>query len=281
MKRNILRTALIMMTMIFVISSSACTDRRSVNDADTGEVQPGELKYSYTDGSYKAYTPYYNDEGYAAAMKLTVENGIISEIRFELYDRDMEPYSQRYGEEYEAENEEFRSTVKNLNTRFMQAQSSDDLRSSSRYAEYYLPLARECEAMALEGAEEEREVILTEEYNASIVPEEESEDALSYALTVRYQGEKVIYISFRELSSDGKRLTGFPEGFVPPEEVSVTYQEMSNYLNLVTEDMTELKKDNPWDCPLNEIDMYNVLSDMIERKHVWFEWYYSPALSSR
>lgn len=265
------KITIILITAVLMFASAACTDRRSVNDADTGEVDPGILKHSYVDGTYTAYTPYHNDAGYAAAMRLTVTNGIISEVRFEMYDTDMNAYSQRYGEEYESENEEFRSVVKNLNTHFMQEQSAEDLRSSYRFASYYIALAQTCTELAAEGNEEAGEVILTEEYNAFLTPEPESEEPLSYALTVRYSGERIIYISFRELSSEGRSLTGFPEGHMPPEEADISYREVLSFLNAVGAEMTQLEKDSPWDCPLTEIDMYNVLADMIENKHVRFD----------
>lgn len=261
---------MIILTAVLMLTFSACTDRRSVNDADTGEVDPGTLKHSYADGTYTAYTPYHNDEGYAAFMRLTVTNGIISEVKFEMYDTDMEAYSARDGEEYESENEEFRSAVKNLNTHLMQDQSAEDLRSSYRFASYYIALAQTCTKLAAEGTEEAGEVILTEEYNVFLTPETESEEPLSYALTVRYSGERIIYISFRELSSEGRSLTGFPEEHMPPEEADITYREVLSFLNSVGAEMTELKKDSPWDCPLTEIDMYNVLADMIEEKHARF-----------
>ena len=70
-------------TALMLIFLSSCGAKKTVNDPDSGEITPDALEYTYHDGEYIVYTDYYDNSGYAAALKLTGDWGPLAGAEYE------------------------------------------------------------------------------------------------------------------------------------------------------------------------------------------------------
>ena len=276
MKKSLQRCAAIIAAMILAFSLCAC-GTKPVNDTDTGEVPEGELRYSYVDGTYYSYISYYGEDGFASAMSMTVKNGIISAIRYDRFDRDMDPLSGYSGEEWDEKVADFRQTVKNLSAHVMQYQNVTGLHSSSVYAPEFILLATRCILLAREGDTEPSAVDTEQRYSVSA----QSDDGLiTTHLEVSFFGEAVRSISFWQTDPGGLRLTDWADPSRIPEGSSVTYMQLVAFLNRTYADMTDLKKDDPFGLDLEEVDSYNACASKAEKLHRRFRFDQSEMLSS-
>ena len=266
-------------TALMLIFPSSCGAKKTVNDPDSGEITPDALEYTYHDGEYIVYTDYYDNSGYAAALKLTVSGGVISEIHYDLFDRELNTFSE------DEENAEaamlLKAEIKTLSTRVMQQQNASNLSAAAPQASYYVPLVTQAVKNAAAGAFDPFPLALLSEYTASFTDGNEDEELIALStLTVVYQAETVKKLSFRqEKNSIG--FTDWPPEYKPEEtEEMLSYGEVISILNRLPEENASLKKESPLPGGDKVTDIYNKLCERIEQEHKPFKCNYAKLFSS-
>ena len=255
--------------MIFMLAaSSGCAASRPVNDSDTGMVEVSPPRYTYADGTYHAYGTHYSAEGFVPVMSIRVQNGIVSSVKYDLYDIYDDPLSEYTDEESLPEAEELKLSVKNLSAQLMQSQSAGGLHYSSKYTDAFILLAKKCLELASSGEESSSGVAMEQSYTAAHL---DDDTGITSHLEVTFLGDLVRSISFWQTGEDGLRLSDYFDSSSHPDDFSVTYQQLISYLNRTYEDMDEIKKDNPYDCPLIEFDIYNSLASRVKKMHKSYE----------
>ena len=262
--RKISKKILIFITILLLASFSGCAASRPVNDTDTGTVEVSPPRYTYADGTYRAYGSHYSAEGFVPVMVIKVQSGIVSSVKYDLYDIYDDPLSEYTDEESLPAAEELRLSVKNLSAQLMQSQSASGLHYSSRYSDDFILLAKKCLELASSGEENSAPVDMQQGYSASVFDEA---TGITSHLEVTFLGGLVRSISFWQTGEEGLRLSDYFDSSSHPEEFAVTYAQLISYLNRTYEDMDEIKKDNPYDCPLIEFDIYNSLASRIMKMH--------------
>ena len=262
--KMLFRKILVFMIIAAMTAMWGCGTATPVNNTDTGEVEVSPPRYTYTDGTYYAYGSHYSADGFVPVLRIKVINGIVSEVKYDLYDRYDDPLSEYDDEEYLAEAEELRLAVKNLSAQLMQSQSASGLHYTSKYSDDFILLAKKCLDTASKGEDTTCRVEIQQSYSA-VKTDEES--GITSHLEVTFLGDLVRSISFWQTGEDGLKLSDYFDSSSHPEDFDVSYQQLTAYLNRTYEDMDELKKDNPYDCPLTEFDIYNSLASTVEKMH--------------
>ena len=261
--KKILCVISFMLPLFFLMSCSS----EIINNKDTGDIVLTDKKYAYIDGTYVAFYTYYNDEGNAYAMKITVENGLINTVNFDMFDYALNAYSQTAPTTQRAH---FSSSVTTLCASLMQNQTfKANTSESDKVAYAFMLLAKACTNSASTG--DTTPIAVYEDssvYNSSI-------PSLHYnavsSLSVKYQNGALSQITFSQSSAEGSRISAYPSRL---DEVVydyvVSYSDMVNFFNTLPEDGATLYKAT---CPpAGELflDDYNTLCSIILSKRVVF-----------
>ncbi|MBR5996037.1 MAG: hypothetical protein IK026_05630 [Eubacteriaceae bacterium] len=267
----------VLAAMLAILSS--CSAKKTVNNPDSGEITPDDPEYTYYDGEYIVYTDYYDDAGYAAALKLNVTDGIIAEIHYDLFDYRLNAFSE------DEENAEaamlLKAEIKTLSTRVMQQQNASGLSAAAPQASYYIPLVTQAVNNAAAGARDPFPLPILREYTVSFSDEGDDEgEAVLSTLSAAFQSEKVIRLSFRQ-EAKGSRFTDWPEAYAPAETEGLpSYSEVIGILNRLPEEDAVIKKESPVPGGDKVTDIYNMLCARIEEMHKPFRCNYAKLFSS-
>jgi major membrane immunogen (membrane-anchored lipoprotein) len=252
--------ALLLPLMLF----SGC-DYNPLNDSESGEIVIGELKAPFVNGVYYGYGAYFNNDGYCAVMKISVNNNMITAVNFDYVDGQM----RRYTEYASAEDvQSFKTTVKNLTGIIIADQDYMRIRNlaSDKTSKDYLALI----VLIFPN-------LKTGDTTVSALKQIESYDAsgnslyFGYrpALTVEYLGDTISMINFSLADENGGAFDASEaaDGMLPKDS-DYTYAKIIQNINAVPDDKTTLNKNAPsgeWTFLFN---IYNSLTYSIEKKHV-------------
>lgn len=254
---------------------SSCKSNKAVNDTETGLIQIAEPKYKYVDGEYHTISEYFNNDGYLYAMKISVQNGIINSVSFDMFNENLNRFSNMHDESELNKAEVFKSDIKTLTNELLQNQTSLKIYKDENYSYAFKVMANQTIENAKKGNTEVFVADLKEEYNRSYT--NPNTNITSY-LKVVYNYGTVNSLEFYQTNEFNVKLSNYTDNIA--EDRPLSYKELMQYLNLLPKDELTLKKDNPTDYPFIEIDDYNILCDMINASRYSFSGNYDSLFSS-
>lgn len=266
--------SILLIPCLFLMLSS-CKSNKAVNDTETGLIQTAEPKYKYVDGEYRTISEYFNNDGYLYAMKISVQNGIINRVSFDMFDENLNRFSNMHDESELNKAEVFKSDIKTLTNELLQNQTSLKIYKDENYSYAFKVIANQTIENAKKGNTEVFVADLKEEYNRSYT--NPNTDITSY-LKVVYNYGTVNSLEFYQTNEFNAKLSNYTDNTA--EDRPLSYKELMQYLNLLPKDELTLKKDNPTDYPFIEIDDYNILCDMINSSRYSFSGNYDSLFSS-
>lgn len=266
--------SILLIPCLFLMLSS-CKSNKAVNDAETGHIQISEPKYQYVDGEYRTVSEYFNNDGYLYAMKISVQNGIISSISFDMFDENLNRFSNMHGESNLNKAEVFKSDIKTLTNELLQNQTSFKIYKDENYFYAFKVMANQTIENAKKGITEVSVADLKEEYNKSYTNPDTN---ITSYLKVVYNYGTVNSLEFYQTNEFNVKLSNYTDNTA--EDRPLSYKELMQYLNALPKDELTLKKDNPTDYPFVEIDDYNILCEMINSSRCSFSGNYNSVFSS-
>ena len=258
----------LLILLLFCTATVGCMPEYA-NDPNNGDILKYENKYAYIDGTYLAYGTYYNNEGYVPAMQLTVQNGIIKRVRFDLFDTAGTPYSQITDTALAEDISLFNTEVKSLNSALLQAQTYTQLDTDNITAAIYQTMASALFANLKTGITEPLTVDFANTYSAI-----GSINTYGYypMLTVSYSGALLTQISFTQIDAqnhdiaDLNAYTGLYD-----QKNDLSYRDALSILNALPNDKTTLGKSTGAGLDKDLLAVYNKLASVVGAKHQSFQ----------
>lgn len=264
------KKSFLVLIILYCLSLAGCV-QNTVNDPSTGEIVLSEKKYSYTDGTYIAYSAYYDNNGYAPVMQLVVSGGIVDSVRFDYFRADGSRYSQNTAESLAEEVSVFKSEVKSLNSTLLQSQTYTDLNalSDTDLNDVYTKFAETLFAKLLSGDTSPAGIVLGQVYSAAA-----EKNAYGYAptLIVTYENNEITAVSFSQISDLGENISDLKVYTdLYHTQNAITYAQALEYLNTVPTDKATLTKAISTGIDRTLLNAYNRLAAQIAAKHHPFQ----------
>ena len=235
------------------------------NDPNNGEILKYENKYAYIDGTYLAYGTYYNNEGYVPAMQLTVKNGIINRVRFDLFDTVGTAYSEITDPALAEEISLFNTEVKSLNSALLQAQTYTQLDTDNDTNTIYHNMASALFANLTTGVTDPIPVDFANTYSALGAI---NTYGFYPILTVSYSGALITQTSFAQLDAqnhDIADLKTYTDLYDQKNDLS--YRDAIAILNTLPNDKMTLGKSTEAGLDKDLLAVYNKLAAVVAAKH--------------
>ncbi len=254
------------LTAIFILLSvlfTASCESGLINDADTGEINLSENKYSYSDGTYICGYDYYDENGYFAAMKMDIVGGIIKSVRFDYFDKKGNALSEAKSEALAETISNLKSTRRSLYTQTLANQRISGIQysKSDRFTTDYLSLASD---ILFSAANSYDKVIIKESINKyhaaiEITPEVTAE------LSATFISDDISEITFDILAQSGASLS--MDGITCMEIFGISSSEMADAISMLKK-TDSLKKENTEEKFISLFDVYNSLCDDIIKMRI-------------
>lgn len=269
---NMRRKKIVIYIVLALFVLSSCTSADYIDD-DTGKIIVGKKKYEYKDGVYFAHASYFNENGYAPVMKMTVKNGIINTVHFDYASSASKLYSHLQEPSLQDEISVFKAERKQLNTSLLQLQNTDslDMYSNLNIYESYRLFAFALLASCRSGDQNPVLIDMRYEYTQKM---SDSEKKYEYILQVAYTGGDIAGGSFTQKDSSGADVgnnNDYASAF--EERNNVSYGSVMDLLNHFEKGTNALTK-TPSSAYSAEIvnlyNIYNALAAKITSSHKKF-----------
>lgn len=174
-----------------------------VNDSERGDILVGEKRYRYVDGSYSAFSDYFDADGNACALKLKIQGGVLAEVSFDYFDTKYTERSVLHDEARAEELAQYRTSRKSLAGLLL---SDQTISSSSLYrsgvGSDFAALAVRALANAESGDAALCPVSFVRSYTAE-APLSVGQYELFAKLTLSYSADRVNRVSFDIVDAEG------------------------------------------------------------------------------
>ena len=262
MKKSVKTVSLLLVLFLLFSIISAC----GKNDT-TDEIT---LKYNYYDGEYIAYDSYFDDEGYAYAMKMVVSEGIITHIFFDKYDTDYKALSNSDDPELQEAAKLFSSDIKSLNSAVFQSQYYSSINDTPVNDEILRKNYYQLAVLLIRAAlnEDAEKTISVSNRNTYVRNSEIFSERYTARLALDYSGEYISGISFYITDEYGLKIDSFP---IEADETYLSYSEQLRTLSLYESDEISAQKEDSNGNILPELlSVYNKLCNEIEKSRKTF-----------
>ncbi len=254
MKKKFIVLLLLTASLIFIVSC----EKDLINNADTGEIVLSEPKYTYADGTYFCGYDYFGQDGYAAAMKMVVDKGVIKSIRFDYFDKNGKAMSETDDDTMQASVSELRSVRKSLYNHTLAKQNISGLQHSSadRFTRDYCTLASEILYSASSDGEN---IITAKSINTYSSTVNLTQNVLA-TLTVTCLSDEISELDFDITDPNGSSLS--LDGATCMEVFGLSADDTSKAISAL-EDRHSLKKENTEEALKAISDVYDSLCENI------------------
>ena len=258
---------IIILTCFYLIILFGCTKNIAVDPSLEG-LDTVDKKYVYQDGQYTAHASYFNDEGYAPILEICVKDGIMTNIFYDLYSIDGTYFSMLADEEVKSEIQSFNNELKSLNTRLLQSQTylRPEIVSSSQLQTNYIEMTSTLIPKMLSGDQNAVEVALSESYTATSTSM--NEFGYFYQLSVRYSNDIISEIKLVQLNEQGEEVLPSNQELKDfNDHYGIDYFQFLDMIQSIPEDRLTLQKISPNEAYDPLFEVYNTLTEIIDKKH--------------